>query len=251
MNRFGSVWLPVLATLFVAQASHAMSKQQKLQVDVLVLDATMTLAKMGAAGGRFAAKEMSPGWEEMPQGTPNADTVYVAKVSSAADRAALAYCPTCDALKGVSKENYKGFERFIPFATQINGHQIAREAANSLAQSRHPDTWGPDLLWNLTTEAARAAIKRGESEEEIGRAAAKVAWDYVINKSSQIGDAVRGQVDSNYLADKFDANQVLTSLKKSMDSDEFKQGLPEAQNFYKASVAKLEQKMKHQHLIAP
>lgn len=37
MNAF------VLAALFVAQSSSAMSKKQEIQVDVLVLDATMGL----------------------------------------------------------------------------------------------------------------------------------------------------------------------------------------------------------------
>jgi hypothetical protein len=251
MKRFNSVLLLAVATLFVSQTSFALSKTQELQIEVLVLDATMDLAKMGAAGGRFAAKEISPGWEAMPPGAPNADTVYVEKVSSAADRAALAYCPTCDALQWVSKAYTPLLEEVLlgGWASQTYGWQLTREAANKLAQSAHPSTWGPDLIWDKTTEVARDAIKRGAFEEEIGTAAAQASWSYVLKITDQIGDAVRAKISEEYLADEFDAKQVLASLKSSIDSNEFKQGLPEAQQFYKDFLTNLEQQMKDQHLI--
>lgn len=227
--------LSAFLAILIAQSGLALDVAiQELCVDILVFDATMTLATMGSAGGKYAAQDRYPEYKPYPYdkdvGQPIKD--YVNGIDRLAEEAALSSI--------MPKQFLSSYDI-----------RLARNATNGLLQSPNPGTWGPDILWKLTKDTATVKIIGGASKEEVGQAAAQASWSRVLSIYEQIDITLRKKFRGRSFGDNIDINrfkeeirQFIVGLKESTQTEQFKKGIPEAKEFYLCSINKLEQKFK-------
>jgi hypothetical protein len=211
------------------------NKQRELQVDILILEATLDLSHYAASVGAAWARESRKGPEDLTQFERDGSISAYLASGWAAVREATQNAAEMVSRKGKDPWWCDGTNAGIcQWASVISGKTEAERVASSFSRK----------IWNQTTEIASKSANTGADGAIVGRVAAQAAWNLVSQVENEIARSIRKEVTSRILAKNVNFEEILTALKRPIGTADFRKALPEIQAYYERRVGEIELKMR-------
>ena len=123
-----------------------------------------------------------------------------------------------------------------------SGLDIARKAGADFATTEDARSWAAEILVTISEKTFLKGHEQGLGDKENVKACVKAVWAWIIPREADYRKKIERSLNRNILPlvkDNYDPYQLVGIYDRALNSDLFKAGIPDYQDFYARSFEKI------------